>query len=109
VRHSPREAFAAFTTTDMIEHKPDIPGGTRAEGVNYLEMLIQELPHAKWEVLRSASDGDLVFLHARFTPDEGQPSYAIADVFRLAHCKIVEHWDVVGPPREQQPNPLSRF
>jgi predicted SnoaL-like aldol condensation-catalyzing enzyme len=109
VRRSPREAFAAFATEDMVEHKPDIPGGTRDAVVAYLEALMGELPNARWEILRSAAEGDLVFIHARFTIDKGQPSYAIADVFRLANCKIVEHWDVVGAPREQQPNPVSRF
>jgi predicted SnoaL-like aldol condensation-catalyzing enzyme len=109
VKHSPKNAFAAFTTEDMVEHKPDVPDGTRDAVVTYLEQLIQQLPRAKWEVLRSAAEGDLVFLHARFTPDEGAPAYAIADVFRLKNCKIVEHWDVVGPPRDGQPNPLSRF
>ncbi len=109
VRRSPRQAFSQFTTEDMIEHKPDIPGGTRDAVVDYLEQLMRDLPRARWEVLRAAAEGDLVFVHARFTPDEGQASYAIADVFRLANCKIVEHWDVVGAPRDQQPNPRSRF
>lgn len=109
VQKAPKRAFETYTSTDFIEHKPDVPGGTRAEVISYLEQLMEELPQAKWEVLRSAAEGDLVFLHARFTTEDGQPAYAIADVFRLSHREIVEHWDVVGAPRAQQPNPRSRF
>lgn len=77
--------------------------------VDFLEGLIDELPEARWEILRTVAEEDLVFLHARFTPAPGAPPYAIADLFRIEDCAIVEHWDVVGPPREGQPNPNSRF
>lgn len=50
---------------------------------------------AQWnvEVLRSVSDGDLVFLHARGSVRE--KLYAIVDIFRFENGKIVEHWDVI--------------
>jgi predicted SnoaL-like aldol condensation-catalyzing enzyme len=51
----------------------------------------------------------MVFLHARFTPAPGAPSYAIADVFRLHGCRIAEHWDIVAPPPDEQLNPNPRF
>jgi predicted SnoaL-like aldol condensation-catalyzing enzyme len=105
----PRAAFERFVSVDFIEHKPDVPGGGRAEVADFLENLVKELPDAKWEILRTVAEKDLVFLHARFTPAPGAPPYAIADVFRIENCAIVEHWDVVGPPREGQPNSNSRF
>lgn len=109
IGRQPRSAFERYTSPDFIEHKPDVPGGTREATIVYLEQLIKDVPDPRWEVLRTASDGDLVFLHARFTPAAGAPAYAIADVFRIENCLIVEHWDVVAAPREQQPNPRSRF
>ena len=109
VGHKPRDAFEQFATPGMVEHKPDVPGGTRTSVVNYLEELISELPQAQWEILRVAAEGDLVFLHAKFVPEPGAEPYAIADVFRLQDCKIVEHWDVVAPPRKGESNPNSRF
>jgi len=109
VERRPREAFEKYAAVDMLEHKPDVPAGTRQAVVEYLERLIAELPQSRWEILRAAAEGDLVFLHARFIPEPGAAPYAIADVFRLESCKIVEHWDVVGPPRDGQPNPNSRF
>jgi predicted SnoaL-like aldol condensation-catalyzing enzyme len=105
----PKAAFDQYVTDDFIEHKPDVPEGTKAATVAFLEGLIGEMPQPKWEVVRTIAEGDLVFLHARFSPAAGAPHYAIADVFRLKGCKIVEHWDVVAPPPKQSRNPHSRF
>ena len=104
-----RPAFERYVSPGFVEHKPDVPGGTRDAVIGFLEGLVKELPDAKWEILRSVAEDDLVFLHARFSPAPGAPPYAIADLFRIEHCAIVEHWDVVGPPREGQPNTNSRF
>jgi predicted SnoaL-like aldol condensation-catalyzing enzyme len=109
VNLKPRAGFERYASTDFIEHKPDVPDGTRAATITFLEGLIVSMPKPKWEILRTIAEGDMVFLHARFTPAEGAPPYAVADVFRLKNCKIVEHWDVVaGPPAEQR-NPHTRF
>jgi len=105
----PRAAFDRYVTDDFIEHKPDVPEGTKAATVAFLESLIKEVPEPKWEIVRTIAEGDLVFLHARFSPAAGAPHYAIADVFRLKNCKIVEHWDVVAPPPKQPRNPNPRF
>lgn len=109
VDKQPRAAFEKHVSSGFVEHKPDVPGGTRDAVVNFLEGLIKELPDARWEVLRTVAEEDLVFLHARFFPAPGAPPYAIADLFRIENCAIVEHWDVVGPPRDGQPNPNPRF
>jgi predicted SnoaL-like aldol condensation-catalyzing enzyme len=109
VNLQPRAAFERYVTDDFIEHKPDVPEGTKAATVAFLEGLIKEVPEPKWEILRTIAEKDLVFLHARFSPAPGAPHYAIADVFRLKECRIVEHWDVVAPPPKQARNPNSRF
>jgi predicted SnoaL-like aldol condensation-catalyzing enzyme len=109
IEKQPRAAFAEFVSANFIEHKPDVPSGGGAAVADFLEGLIKELPGAKWEILRTVAEKNLVFLHARFTPAPGAPPYAIADIFRIEHCAIVEHWDVVGPPRDGQPNSNSRF
>lgn len=105
----PKQAFETYVAADFVEHKPDVAQPGREAVASFLDELIKSLPQANWEVLRLIADGDLVALHARFTPATGAPPYAIADFFRLKGCKIVEHWDVVaGPPKEQR-NPNSRF
>ena len=105
----PGAAFEQYVSPDFVEHKPDVPNGGRRAVADFLEGLIKELPDAKWEILRTVAERDFVFLHARFTPAPGAPPYAIADLFRVERCTIVEHWDVVGPPRDEQPNSNSRF
>lgn len=105
----PRKAFERYASADFVEHKPDVEKGTREATVAYLEELIRNVPEPRWEVIRTIAEDDLVFLHARFTPAPQAPAYAVADVFRLRDCLIVEHWDTVGVPPEQQLNPNPRF
>jgi predicted SnoaL-like aldol condensation-catalyzing enzyme len=105
----PRAAFERYMTPQFVEHKPDVPQGTRDATATFLEQLIANVPQPRWEVVRTIAEGDLVFLHGRFTPAAGAPAYAIADVFRLDDCKIAEHWDVVAPPPTEQQNPNPRF
>lgn len=112
IDRNPREAFEHHASEDFIEHKPDIPKGTREETIRFLEGIIKDIPEARWEILRAAAQDDLVFVHVRFTPAPGAPEYGIVDVFRLVDCRIVEHWDVVaaGPaPGTPSPNPNPRF
>jgi predicted SnoaL-like aldol condensation-catalyzing enzyme len=105
----PRVAFERYMIPQFVEHKPDVPQGTREAAATFLEQLIANVPQPRWEVVRTIAEGDLVFLHGRFTPAAGAPAYAIADVFRLKDCKIAEHWDVVAPPPKEQRNPNPRF
>jgi len=105
----PRAAFERYASADFVEHKPDVAGGTREATIAFLEGLIKEVPKPTWKVIRTVAEGDLVFLHASFTPADGAPPYAVADIFRLQEGKIVEHWDVVAPPVKQLLNPHSRF
>lgn len=109
VGRRPSSAFQRHMSAQFIEHKPDVPLGTREATAAFLEQLMANLPRARWEILRTVAEGNLVFLHAKFTPDVGAPAYAIADLFRLEHCRIVEHWDVVAPPPAEQRNPYPRF
>ncbi|UUR07681.1 nuclear transport factor 2 family protein [Sphingomonas glaciei] len=105
----PRAAFERHMSPGFIEHKPDVPEGTRTAAASFLEQLIANVPQPEWTILRTIAEGDLVFLHARFSPAAGAPEYAIADVFKLRGCKIIEHWDVVAPPPKDQRNPNPRF
>jgi predicted SnoaL-like aldol condensation-catalyzing enzyme len=104
-----RAAFERFVSSAFVEHKPDVPDGTREATILYLEDLVANLPTARWEVLRTVAEGDLVALHARFLPTPDAAAYAIADFFRVRDGSIVEHWDVVAGPPKDAPNPNPRF
>ena len=104
-----RTAFETYMDPAFIEHKPDIETGTREATIKFLEGIVNEIPEARWEIVRSVADNDLVAVHVRFRPAPGAPEYAIADFFRVQDCKIAEHWDVVAPPSDKTGNPHSRF
>ena len=104
-----RTAFETYMDPGFIEHKPDIETGTREATIKFLEGLVTDIPQARWEIVRSVADENLVAVHVRFRPAPGAPEYAIADFFRVKDCKIVEHWDVVAPPSEKPGNPHPRF
>lgn len=109
IARQPRVAFERYAAPNFVEHKPDVPKGTREATIGFLEGLIAEMPQARWEIIRTIAENELVFVHARFVPQTGAPAYAIADVFRTENCLIAEHWDVVAGPSESTVNPNSRF
>ncbi|WP_083197213.1 nuclear transport factor 2 family protein [Candidatus Viadribacter manganicus] len=109
IEQHPRPAFERYASRSFVEHKPDVPQGTREATITFLEELIASTPRPRWEILRTIAEGDMVFVHARFSPAEGAAYYAIADVFRLQDCLIVEHWDVVSGPPASSENPNDRF
>ena len=109
VRLQPRAAFERYVADSFVEHKPDVPEGTKAATILFLEELIAGMPEPQWEIVRTIAENELVFVHARFAPAAGAQPYAIADVFRLHDCKIVEHWDVVAGPSKDARNPHPRF
>lgn len=109
VERDPKAAFVRYAAPDFIEHKPDVPGGTRESTAEFLAELVQSMPEAKWTVERTVAEADMVVLHVRFSPAPGAPEYAIADFFRVRECRIVEHWDVVAPPSRNAVNPNGAF
>jgi predicted SnoaL-like aldol condensation-catalyzing enzyme len=56
-----KKAFERYAAPDFVEHSADIAGGTRQAAIAFLEGLIGKFPAPKWEALRSAAEGDLVF------------------------------------------------
>lgn len=109
IAQHPRAAFARYVSPAFIEHKPDVPGGTREATAAFLEELIAGMPAPRWEIVRTIAEGDMVAVHARFRPAPEAPAYAIADFFRVENCLIAEHWDVVAGPPAQSENPNDRF
>ena len=109
VQRDIRNGFEQFVSPGFIEHKPDIATSDREGAITFLEELVADLPESRWEMLRATGSGDLVAIHARFTPAPGAPPYAIADFFRISDCRIVEHWDVVAGPPSNPANSIDRF
>ena len=102
-----REAFEKHIGDPYVQHNPNILDGREA-AIVALEPKFSA-PGAQFDVKRVLVDGDLamVHLHARLSP--GSPGGAVADLFRLADSKIVEHWDILQPVPENCANPHPMF
>ena len=83
-----------FVAEDVIQRNPNLPNGRDALR-QFWEGFLGAVPEARITVVRSISDGTMVWEHALFqrTPDD--PGIAAVDIYRVENGLIVEHWDVV--------------
>jgi len=88
-------------SNDYRQHNPQIANGTAA-----IKALLGNLPaDFKYEPGPVMADGDYVSIHGRYLGWGPKPMVAV-DIFRVAHGKITEHWDVMQEevPAEQSAN-----
>ena len=100
---------ADLMADDYIQHNPRVPNG-KAPFVNHFTGFFAKNPTSRNRIVRSAVDGDLVWLHvhARGNPD-GTGGVAILDIFRVKDGKIVEHWDVAQEVPAESANGNTMF
>jgi len=70
---------------------------------------LDENPEWHGRIVRSGTDGDLVFLHVHQTNGPEDRGQAIVEIFRVDDGKIVEHWDVIQPVPESAANDNTMF
>jgi predicted SnoaL-like aldol condensation-catalyzing enzyme len=99
---------AAVIVDSYKQHNPMVPDGKKPF-VDYFTGFFKENPQAKSRIVRSATDGDLVYLHIHSTDKEGARGAAIVDIFRVTDGKITEHWDVIQPVPEKAANNNTMF
>lgn len=101
-------AAAEVVADDYIQHNPYVPDG-KAPFVDYFTGYFAENPDSKARIVRSAADGDLVWIHVESTNGDKQPADAVIDIFRVENGKIVEHWDVIQPVPAESANENTMF
>ena len=106
-KHQVQEA-AAVVAEDYIQHNPEVPDG-KAPFVGYFGGYFKENPESRARIVRSAADGDLVYLHVHSTNGKADRGQAVIDIFRVQDGKIVEHWDVIQAVPEQAVNSNTMF
>jgi predicted SnoaL-like aldol condensation-catalyzing enzyme len=93
---------------DYIQHNPNVPDG-KAPLVSFFSGYFAENPESRARIVRSAADGDLVWLHVQSTNGEEDLGEAVVDIFRVEDGMIVEHWDVIQPVPSEAANSNTMF
>ena len=93
---------------DFVEHSPHISDGR--EGLFRLFLgRYKEYPELNMSIKRSASEGDLVWLHLHVKRTPDSRGAALIHIFRMKDDMIVEHWGVGQPVPENPKNTNSMF
>ncbi|MGL6234835.1 MAG: nuclear transport factor 2 family protein [Segniliparus sp.] len=95
VRGNVAQAADQYIGDPYTQHNPEVADGKRAF-VEAIGGYFASTPGLVVTVKRVIAEGDVVVVHALYEPKEG-PATAVADIFRVADGKIVEHWDVQQP------------
>ncbi|MDO5613252.1 MAG: nuclear transport factor 2 family protein [Paracoccus sp. (in: a-proteobacteria)] len=99
---------ADVVAEDYIQHNPEVPDG-KAPFVGYFTGFFAENPESRARIVRSAADGDLVWLHIHSTNGADDPGQAVVDIFRVEDGMIVEHWDVIQNVPTEAANENTMF
>lgn len=93
---------------NFIEHAPNIEDGREAL-LSIFEKRFKKYPELSMSIKRTASEGDLVWihLHVKHTPDS--LGAAGIHIFRMKEGKIVEHWGVNQRVAEKSKNDNTMF
>lgn len=101
-----REGFERYVAPDYIEHSPHVRPGRDA----ILKALSQRVTRESIaDIKRVIAEGDLVVLHVHARNNLQDRGRAVVEIFRVAHGRIVEHWDVVQPVPPALANTNSMF
>jgi len=104
----PEQAAAAHLGATYTQHNPGAPDG--AEGfIGYVHWLRGQYPELHLDIKRAIAEDDLVLTHANLHLSPGDLGLAVADIFRIADGKIVEHWDVVQEVPDKSENTNTMF
>ena len=86
-------ALEKYYAEDYIQHNPMAPNGREGLQKFLTDLGFDKAPKSTLTYLRTAADGDLVWLYS--VGNLGQGDVAIIDIFRVKDGMIAEHWDVM--------------
>lgn len=102
------EQASKVVAENYIQHNPEVPDG-KEPFVSYFTSFFKDNPESHALVVRSAVDGDLVWLHVHSTNGKNDPGQSVLDIFRVKDGKIVEHWDVIQDVPAKAANTNTMF
>jgi len=93
---------------NFVEHAPNIAGGREAL-LSIFAGRYKKYPELSMSIKRTASQGDLVWLHLHVKRTPDSLGGAGIHIFRMDEGKIVEHWGVGQPVPKDSRNKNSMF
>ena len=93
---------------NFIEHSPHIADG-RDGLLRLFQGRYKQYPELSMSIKRTASEGDLVWLHLHVKRTPDSLGAALMHIFRMKDGMIVEHWGVGQPVPEEPKNENSMF
>lgn len=93
---------------NFVEHSPHISGGREGLFSIFLNRY-KEYPKLSMSIKRSASQGDLVWLHLHVKRTPDSLGAVLIHIFRMKDGMIVEHWGVGQPIPENPKNNNTMF
>jgi len=102
------ELAAVHLGDPYTQHNPGATDG--AEGfIGYVHWLRGQFPELHMDIKRAIAEDDMVVTHANLHLTPGDLGMAVADLWRIADGRIVEHWDVVQEVPEKASNDNTMF
>lgn len=99
---------AKVVAENYKQHNPTVPDG-KEPFVSYFRNFFKQTPGSKARIVRSAVEGDIVWLHVHSQNDDKDRGEAVLDIFRVKDGKIVEHWDIIQTIPETSENNNTMF
>ena len=102
------EAIDGYFAPDFIEHDP--ASGTGAEAMRaFFKQFYSDYPRATLDVKRMIAEGDLVAVHfsGKLRPEDR--GVAGIEIYRVAHGRLAEHWQVLQEIPEKSLNDNTMF
>lgn len=107
-----RSSFERWVDPGYIQHNPFAATG-RDAAIAFLEPFVANNPSQKTDIRHIIADGNLVAVHSHGWNEVGDAAakrgFAVVDIFRVEHCKVMEHWDVISPVPETAANTNTMF
>lgn len=101
-------AVDRFMAKDYKQHSSMVATGP--EGLKaFLDSEHAKYPDAVHDLKRTFVEGNHVICHYHVRRFEGDPGFAVMDIFRVEGDRVAEHWDVIQPMPENSPNPNGMF
>ena len=104
----PEKAVELYFGPYYKQHSFGVPDGAE----NFLKVMpgfYEGAPDFQTTIHHIVAQGDLVVVHHHIRMSDDDRGSQVFDMFRLEDGKIVEHWDVVMPIPEGDPNNSGPF